>query len=152
MERNHLSNQNTGLRKQLKKIHGFTLIEIMVVVTILAILAGIVIQRLMSRPEQAKVIRAKQDILTIENALSLYKLDNNFYPSTEQGLKALVEKPTSEPVPQNWTPGGYIKRLPSDPWGRAYQYQNTDERVKIFTYGTHKSDGTEISNQESERK
>lgn len=146
-----MRSNNPGRR--LQKERGFTLIEIMVVVTILAILAGIVVQRLMSRPEQAKIIRAKQDILTLENALSLYKLDNNFYPSTEQGLKALVEKPSSEPVPQNWAPGGYIKRLPSDPWGHPYQYLNTDDSVKIFTYGASNKPGSaEISNQEAPAK
>lgn len=135
-----------------RKERGFTLIEIMVVVTILAILAGIVVQRLMSRPEQAKTVRAKQDILTLENALSLYKLDNGFYPSTEQGLKALVEKPSSEPVPQNWAPGGYVKRLPADPWGHPYQYSNADDSVKIFTYGaSNKPGATEISNQEASK-
>lgn len=137
------------LKKEARSVRGFTLIEIMVVVTILAILAGIVVQRLMSRPEQAKIVRAKQDIMTLENALSLYKLDSGFYPSSEQGLKALVEKPTSEPAPQNWAPGGYIKRLPADPWGHAYHYSNQDDNVKIFTYGaSNKPGGTEISNQE----
>jgi general secretion pathway protein G len=131
------------------KQSGFTLIEIMVVVTILAILAGIVVQRLSSRPEQAKIIRAKQDIMTLENALSLYKLDNGFFPSTEQGLKSLIERPTTEPLPQNWPMGGYIKKVPLDPWNHEYHYQNDNDNIKIFTYGASNKPGeSEISNQE----
>jgi general secretion pathway protein G len=140
------------LSRKAKKEQGFTLIEIIVVVTILAILAGIVMQRLMSRPEQAKIVRAKQDILTIESALSLYNLDNGFYPTTDQGLKALVKKPTSEPIPSSWASGGYLKKLPKDPWGNAYRYSNEDGEIKIFTYGASNEPGEgEISNQEEDK-
>ena len=82
---------------------GFSLIEIMVVVVILGILASIVVPKIISRPDEARVVKAKQDILAIQNALDLYKLDNGVYPSTDQGLMALVEKPTSNPIPRDWT-------------------------------------------------
>lgn len=102
------------------KNRGFSLIEIMVVVVILGILASIVVPKLMSRPDEARVVKAKQDVLALQNALELYKLDNGFYPSTDQGLKALVEKASSNPLPSNWKP--YLKSLPKDPWGRQYIY------------------------------
>ena len=98
-------------------MRGFTLIEIMVVVVILGILAAIAVPRIMDRPDVARVTKARQDIRTIESALKLYRLDNFRYPTTEQGLEALVEKPTIPPEPKNWKPGGYLERLPTDPWG-----------------------------------
>ena len=114
---------------------GFSLIEIMVVVVILGILASIVVPKIISRPDEARVVKAKQDVLAIQNALDLYKLDNGFYPSTDQGLMALVEKPTSSPTPNNWKQ--YLKSLPKDPWGRDYLYLNPGEHgeVDVFTYG-----------------
>ena len=99
---------------------GFSLIEIMVVVVILGILASIVVPKLMSRPDEARVVKAKQDVLALQNAVELYKLDNGFYPTTDQGLNALVEKPQSSPMPNNWK--SYLKSLPKDPWGRDYMY------------------------------
>lgn len=105
------------------KQKGFTLIEIMVVVVILGVLAALVIPNIMSRPDQAKVTAAQADIKAIGSALELYRLDSGFYPSTEQGLEALVSRPDSEPVPRNWNADGYLKRLPKDPWGRPYQYE-----------------------------
>lgn len=120
------------MRHSLKRQQGFTLIEIMVVVVILAILATLVVPKIMSRPEQAKIVKAKQDIQAIENALDLYKLDNGNYPTTEQGIAALVTKPTTEPVPNSWT--GYLKSLPVDPWGHAYQYQNPGKHREIDVY------------------
>lgn len=112
---------------------GFTLTELMVVVVILGILASLVVPKIMSRPEQARIVKAKQDILAIQSALELYKLDNGVYPATDQGLIALVEKPTSNPVPTNWQT--YLKSLPKDPWGQAYSYLNPGEHgeVDIFT-------------------
>ncbi len=101
---------------------GFTLIEIMVVIVILGILAAIVVPRIMDRPEQARIVKAKQDIRTLETMLQAYKLDNFQYPSTEQGLEALVKKPTGLPEAKNWKSGGYLQRLPNDPWGNPYQY------------------------------
>jgi len=114
---------------------GFSLIEIMVVVVILGILASIVVPKIISRPDEARVVKAKQDVLAIQNALDLYKLDNGFYPSTEQGLQALVTKPSSSPVPNDWKQ--YLKSLPKDPWNRDYLYLNPGEHgeVDVFTYG-----------------
>ena len=118
-----------------RKQRGFTLIEIMVVVVILGILAAILVPKIMNRPEQVRVVKAKQDILAIESALKLYKLDNGVYPTTDQGLKALVDKPSSDPIPQNWERGGYLKEMPIDPWNHTYQYINDNGDIKIFTYG-----------------
>lgn len=105
-----------------KKQRGFTLIEIMVVVVILGILAALVVPQVMNRPDQAKVTVAKGDIKAIAAALDMYKLDNFNYPSTQQGLNALVEKPSGSPQPRNWNRDGYLKRVPKDPWGNDYQY------------------------------
>ncbi|ANA33236.1 type II secretion system major pseudopilin GspG [Ralstonia mannitolilytica] len=116
---------------------GFTLIEIMVVVVILGILAALVVPKIMSRPDEARIIAAKQDIASISQALKLYRLDNGRYPTTEQGIAALVTKPTTEPIPNNWKGGGYLERLPKDPWGHPYQYLNPGVRgeVDIFSFG-----------------
>lgn len=116
---------------------GFTLIEIMVVVVILGILAAIAVPRIMDRPDVARVTKAKQDIRVIESALQLYRLDNFQYPTTEQGLEALVEKPTSQPEPRNWKSGGYLDRVPTDPWGNPYQFRNPGEHgeIDVFTLG-----------------
>lgn len=124
---------------------GFTLIEIMVVVVILSILAAIVVPRIMDRPEQARKVKAKQDIRILENALRLYKLDNYRYPTTDQGLEALVEKPTTEPIPRKWKEGGYVDRLPEDPWGFAYQYLNpgVHGEIDIFSLGADGKSGGE---------
>src|SRR5947207_2419083 len=117
------------------KQKGFSLIEIMVVVVILGILASIVAPKIINKPDEARVVKAKQDVLAIQNALDLYKLDNGTYPTTDQGLMALVEKPSSSPVPPDWKQ--YLKSLPKDPWGRDYLYLNPGEHgdVDIFTYG-----------------
>ncbi|MBD0316695.1 MAG: type II secretion system major pseudopilin GspG [Nitrospiraceae bacterium] len=101
---------------------GFTFIEIMVVVAILAILAALVVPRIMGRTDDAKRTAAKVQIRNIEGALQLYKLDNGVYPSTEQGLKALIEKPSVGVVPKKWKLGGYLQKLPEDPWGNPYKY------------------------------
>src|SRR5574343_373733 len=95
---------------------GFTLIEVMVVIVILGVLAALVVPRIMSRPDEARVVAAKQDISSIMQALKLYKLDNRRYPTAEQGLQALVAKPATNPVPSNWKT--YVEKLPNDPWGR----------------------------------
>lgn len=101
---------------------GLTLIELMVVVVILALLAVVIVPRVIDRPDQARAARAQADIGAIGAALDLYRLDNGAYPTTEQGLSALVTAPTSPPVPSNWAEGGYLDRVPQDPWGRAYLY------------------------------
>ena len=116
---------------------GFTLIEIMVVIVILGILAALVVPRILDRPQEARVTAAKADIATIIGALKLYKLDNQRYPTTDQGLVALVTKPEQPPIPPNWKPGGYLERLPKDPWGRAYQYLNPGLKgeIDVFSFG-----------------
>lgn len=116
---------------------GFTLIEIMVVIAIIGILATLIVPKIMGRPDEARITAAKHDLATISQALKLYRLDIGRYPTTEQGLKALVERPTSEPVPQNWKNGGYLDRLPNDPWGNPYQYANpgTKGEIDVFSYG-----------------
>lgn len=110
---------------------GFTLIEIMVVIVILGVLAAVVVPKIMSRPDEARAVAARQDINTFAQGLKLYRLDNGRYPTTEQGLKALVEKPAIEPIPRNWKPGGYLERLRADPWGNPYQYANPGNHAEI---------------------
>lgn len=139
--------KNSYRSKAYRKNAGFTLIEVMVVVVILGILAAIIIPKIMSRPEQARIVKVKQDILAVQSALDLYKLDNGFYPSTDQGLQALITQPTVPPVAHNWKSDGYLQELPMDPWGEAYQYMNDNEHVRIFSYGPKgKEGGSEIGN------
>lgn len=125
----------------MKKQSGFTLIEVMVVVVILGILAAVIVPKIMSRPEQARIVKAKQDVAAIQSALDLYKLDSGSYPTTDQGLQALVTKPTSDPIPRNWKSDGYLQKLPSDPWGEDYQYTNDSEKLKIWSYGQKGKNG-----------
>jgi general secretion pathway protein G len=113
---------------------GFTLIEIMVVVVILSILAVIVVPKVMSRPDQARQAKVQQDIRVIEAALNLYKLDNFSYPTTEQGLEALVTKPVDLPSGAKWKEGGYVDRLPKDPWGKFYRYLQPGTRGDFDLY------------------
>ena len=113
---------------------GFTLLEVMVVVVILGILATLVVPKIISRPDEARVIAAKQDIASLMQALKLYRLDNQRYPTTEQGLQALVARPASAPLAPNWKSGGYIERLPKDPWGNPYQYLNPGVHGELDVY------------------
>jgi general secretion pathway protein G len=113
---------------------GFTLLEIMVVIVILGILASLVVPNLMGNKEQADRQKAVSDIVALENALDMYKLDNSRFPTTEQGLEALVTKPQSEPAPRNYKDDGYIRRLPQDPWGNAYQLMSPGEHGKIDVF------------------
>ena len=124
---------------------GFTLLEILIVITILGILASLVAVRIMDRPGEARITKAKLDIKALENALKLFKLDNAFYPSTEQGLKALVQKPAVGRIPQNWREGGYLEKgeVPKDPWGREYYYMSPGVHNKDFDIWTYGADGEE---------
>ncbi|WP_442909161.1 type II secretion system major pseudopilin GspG [Halopseudomonas sp.] len=120
---------------------GFTLIEIMVVVVILGILAAVVVPRVMDRPDQARTTKAQSDIRALESALNLYRLDNFNYPTTEQGLNALVRMPTGQNAPRNWRTGGYLDRLQKDPWGNDYQYQAPGRDGRQFDLYSLGADG-----------
>ena len=124
---------------------GFTLIEIMVVVVILGILAAMVAPKILSRPDQAKVTVARSDIETISQALELYRLDNGLYPSIDQGLDALIAKPTVAPEPRNWNPEGYLKKAPLDPWGNPYMYlqPGTHGKYDLYSLGADSREGGE---------
>lgn len=132
-----------SISKQSRKTkqQGFTLIELMVVVVILAILAAIAVPQLMDRPDEARMVKAKQDIASMSSALQLYKLDNYRYPSTDQGLEALVTKPTSDPEAPNWKP--YMQQLPQDPWGKDYIYLSPGEHgdFDLYTLGADGEEG-----------
>jgi general secretion pathway protein G len=120
---------------------GFTLVEIMVVVVILGILAALIVPRVVGRTDEARAAAAKQDVAAIMQALKLYRIDNGRYPTTEQGLAALVAKPQSQPVPGNWKQ--YLDKMPRDPWGHAYQYLNPGVRgeIDVFTLGADAQPG-----------
>ena len=127
--------------KHIKQQSGFTLIEIMVVVVIIGILASVVVPRIMDNPDKARTAKAKNDIRALESAMDLYRLDNFTYPSTDEGLDALITSPSSSPA--NWKQGGYIKKLNNDPWGNDYLYDNDGGNIVIYTYGADGSEGGE---------
>ncbi|CAM4088601.1 type II secretion system major pseudopilin GspG [Vibrio neonatus] len=133
--------------KRNKKQQGFTLLEVMVVVVILGILASFVVPNLLGNKEKADQQKAITDIVALENALDMYKLDNSVYPTTDQGLDALVSRPTGSPEPRNYRADGYIRRLPKDPWGYDYQYLSPGDNgnIDIFTLGADGQDGGEGS-------
>jgi general secretion pathway protein G len=127
-----------------RRAHGFTLIEVMVVVVILGILAAMIVPKIMGRPDEARAVAARQDIASLMQALKLYKLDNGRYPAMDQGLDALVRKPSTGTIPGNWK--ATLERLPKDPWGNPYQYMNpglqgTD--VDVFSFGADGKTGGE---------
>lgn len=124
---------------------GFTLVEIMVVIVIIGVLAALIVPKVVSRPDEARVAAAKQDIATLMQALKLYRLDNKRYPSTEQGLSALVSRPASGPSAEGWKAGGYVERLPLDPWGKSYQYLHPGLRgdIDVFSFGADGQPGGE---------
>ena len=119
------------------KSAGFTLIEVMVVIVIIGLLASIIVPNVISRTDDAKMAKVKQDILSLENALEMYRLDNGFYPSTDQGLQALVSEPQGDPKPNAWRQGGYVKQLRNDPWNNPYQYLSpgSHKEIDVFSYG-----------------
>ena len=132
----------------MKKNQGFTLIEIIVVVVIIGILATLVAPQFLGRTDDARIVKAQNDIQALESALDLYKLDNYTYPTTDQGLEALVEKPSIDPAPANWKEGGYVKKLSKDPWQRDYLYLNPGEHgeIDIYSLGADGIEGGEGPN------
>lgn len=126
---------------------GFTLIEIMVVVVIIGILIGLVAPQILGRVDEARVTAARSDLNTIEQSLEMYRLDNGRYPTTDQGLEALLVKPTSAPEPRNWNPSGYLKKgeVPVDPWGQPYQYIAGDNGMtyQLYSLGADGREGGE---------
>jgi len=122
---------------------GFTLIEIMVVVVILGILGALIVPNIISRPDEARVSAARINIKTIERALAMYRLDNMSYPSTDQGLEALVSPPSGYPEAKNWRPEGYLSKIPTDPWDEPYLYFNDERTIEVYTYGADKKEGGE---------
>jgi general secretion pathway protein G len=124
-------NMKNAFLNSASRSRGFTLIEVMVVIVILGVLAALIVPNVIGRADEARVIAARQDISSLMQALKLYKLDNMRYPTTEQGLQALLKKPTVAPLPPNWKSNGYIEKLPKDPWGSPYQYLYPGVRCEI---------------------
>ena len=129
------------MRQSVGRTAGFTLVEIMVVVVILGILAVLIVPRVLGRSDEARQAAAKHDIATVMQSLKLYKLDNGRYPTNDQGLQALVTKPTSAPAPSNWKP--YLDKVPKDPWGNTYQYLSpgVHGEVDVFSLGADNQPG-----------
>ncbi|MFT7138016.1 MAG: general secretion pathway protein G [Sulfitobacter sp.] len=132
---------NRTMNKTRNLENGFTLIEIMVVVVILGILGALIVPNIIGRPDEARVEAAKSDILAVGNALELYRLDNSFYPSTEQGLEALVSEPSGFPEVRNWGPESYLKKMPVDPWDEPYLYFNEERTFEVYSYGADRREG-----------
>ena len=125
---------------------GFTLIELMVVLVIIGVLAALIVPNVLDRADDARATAAKTDVNNLIQALKLYRLDNQRYPSSEQGLQSLVAKPNSPPVPPNWKP--YLDKLPNDPWGRPYQYLNPGVKgeIDVMSFGADGQPGGEGKN------
>ncbi len=129
-----------------RPVRGFTLIEIMVVLVIMGVMAALIVPSLLDRADDARVTAARTDVNNLMQALKLYKLDNQRYPTAEQGLEALVRKPAAPPVPPNWKP--YLDKLPNDPWGKPYQYLNPGVKgdIDVFSLGADGQPGGEGTN------
>ncbi|HOB65279.1 type II secretion system major pseudopilin GspG [Ottowia sp.] len=134
------------LATRLRRAAGFTLIELMVVLVIIGVLAALIVPNVLDRTDDARATAARTDVNNIMQALKLYKLDNQRFPSAEQGLQALVQRPTAPPVPTNWKP--YLEKLPNDPWGRPYQYLNPGVKgeVDVMSFGADGASGGEGKN------
>jgi general secretion pathway protein G len=137
--------KNKRTTKFMQKQQGFTLMEILIVVVIISILAITVVPQFMDTPDTARISATKADIKNIETSLSMYKLDNFNYPSTSQGLQALVQKPSGLPEARNWKPGGYLPKLPNDQWGTPYQYLNPGNHgaIDVYSFGADGQPGGE---------
>jgi general secretion pathway protein G len=133
------------MRGTTRRLRGFTLIEVMVVIIIIGVMAALIVPKVMGRPDEARVTAARQDISSIVQALNLYKLDNQRYPTTEQGLQALVKKPAVAPIPANWKGNGYLEKMPKDPWGHPYQYlqPGVHGEIDLFSFGADGARGGE---------
>ena len=124
-------------------VQGFTLIEIMVVVVILGVLSALIVPNVIGRPDEARAAAAKLGVQQIGNALEYYRLDNGFYPSSDQGLEALITEPSGFPEPRNWNEEGYLGNVPEDPWGEPYLYFNEDRTVDVYSFGADREEGGE---------
>jgi general secretion pathway protein G len=131
---------------------GLTLIEMLIVLVIIAVVAGLITANVINRPDEARATTTKSSISSIEGALKMYRLDNGDYPSTDQGLKALVEKPTIPPVPANWAQGGYLSAPPLDAWGKPYEYKSEGGSFTIRSLGKDAKPGGEGVNADIEGK
>lgn len=126
-----------------KREEGFTLLEILTVVVIIGILLVLIVPNVVGRSEEARITATKADMRTIGNALELYRLDNSYYPSTQQGLQALVTRPSGFPEARNWGPQSYLKKLPEDPWGNEYVYTNEAMTFEVISLGADGQEGGE---------
>jgi general secretion pathway protein G len=126
-----------------RRAPGYTLLEIMVVVFILGLLATIVAPRILGRTDDARRTKALADMKGVEQALNLYRLDSGTYPTTAQGLEALVRRPDRPPVPRAWSPSGYLERVPADPWGNPYVYVSDGSRFTLRSFGADGAEGGE---------
>lgn len=131
------------VRRPVRAGAGFTLLEIMVVMVILAVLGAMIVPNIMGRPDEARLTAAQNDLRSIANSLNMYRLDNFRYPTTDQGLAALVEEPDLPPEPRNWNPSGYLPKVPEDPWGSEYQYLSNGETFELYSLGADGVEGGE---------
>jgi general secretion pathway protein G len=138
-----LLRQNSKRRTTPNGESGFTLLEMMIVLVIIAVIAGLVTVNVMGRPDEARATTTKSNITSINAALKMYRLDNGTYPTTEQGLKALVERPTAAPVPGSWAQGGYLSAPPLDAWQKPYEYQSDGMSFTIRSFGRDGKPGGE---------